>query len=337
MSDLELEHSRSNSSACGVGSNAGSNALGISFATKKPISSSSTSLVVSSSLLSRSLLTSPLPPIPPTPPTFQEEQEDGTLTPAYRFASSITTRSAKQGAKTSKTASRSRSDSSQLLQSSKYKGDIARMIADEEEDVEEEDVEEGMVAVAKDSRDSVDGNGNGGGNGNGVAVRTRLGHLFASPSASSIATATPPPPPPYLSRTETNSSSNSISGLSESSVGDGGRNGGVMESSTIMAFTSRSHRSSRTLSLAEAEGQNLTSQEELTDKAVTVVQRVLDKLTGLDFQENRKNLTTTSSDATTQNINNKALEIPEQVDLLIKQATSNENLSTCFIGWCAFW
>jgi hypothetical protein len=87
-----------------------------------------------------------------------------------------------------------------------------------------------------------------------------------------------------------------------------------------MAFTSKSNRPS-TLSIAAADGL-LNSQEELTDKAVTVVQRVLDKLTGLDFQDKTKK---------------KALEIPEQVDMLIKQATSNENLSTCFIGWCAFW
>ena len=58
---------------------------------------------------------------------------------------------------------------------------------------------------------------------------------------------------------------------------------------------------------------------ELTDKAVKVVHRVMDKLIGLDFE------------------NKVALDISEQIDRLIRQATSNENLSTCFSGWCAFW
>ena len=97
---------------------------------------------------------------------------------------------------------------------------------------------------------------------------------------------------------------------------------GTGSNKPMMAHTSRSNRTA-TLSTAEADGL-LNSQEELTDKAVTVVQRVLDKLNGLDFQEQNKK-------------NGSALEISEQIDLLIEQATSNDNLSTCFIGWCAFW
>jgi hypothetical protein len=64
---------------------------------------------------------------------------------------------------------------------------------------------------------------------------------------------------------------------------------------------------------------NATLEGELTDKAVSVVHRVMDKLIGLDFE------------------NKTALEISEQIDRLIQQATSNENLSSCFSGWCAFW
>lgn len=64
---------------------------------------------------------------------------------------------------------------------------------------------------------------------------------------------------------------------------------------------------------------NVTLEGELTEKAVSVVHRVMDKLIGLDFE------------------NKTALEISEQIDRLIQQATSTENLSACFSGWCAFW
>ena len=54
-------------------------------------------------------------------------------------------------------------------------------------------------------------------------------------------------------------------------------------------------------------------------KAVAVINRVRDKLTGRDF------------DACV------TLDVSQQVDLLIKQATSHENLCQCYIGWCPFW
>ncbi|XP_071054665.1 serine/threonine-protein kinase mTOR-like [Onthophagus taurus] len=54
-------------------------------------------------------------------------------------------------------------------------------------------------------------------------------------------------------------------------------------------------------------------------KAVAIVNRVKDKLTGNDF----------SIDET--------LTIEMQVDRLIQQATDNENLCQCYIGGCPFW
>ena len=66
-------------------------------------------------------------------------------------------------------------------------------------------------------------------------------------------------------------------------------------------------------------------QELLTDKAVTVIRRVMDKLTGLDFYD------PASLTAPT------ALDVPEQVDRLIIQATAHENLCLSFLGWCPFW
>ncbi|CAH1772250.1 unnamed protein product [Owenia fusiformis] len=63
--------------------------------------------------------------------------------------------------------------------------------------------------------------------------------------------------------------------------------------------------------------------EALNKKAIQIVNRVRDKLTGRDF------LTETESGA--------SVDVPTQVDLLVKQATSHENLCQCYIGWCPFW
>lgn len=59
--------------------------------------------------------------------------------------------------------------------------------------------------------------------------------------------------------------------------------------------------------------------EVLNKRAVAVITRVRDKLTGNDFNADEP------------------LSISKQVDLLIQQATSNENLCQCYIGWCPFW
>ena len=58
--------------------------------------------------------------------------------------------------------------------------------------------------------------------------------------------------------------------------------------------------------------------EEINRKALRLINRVRDKLTGYDFGD-------------------KDVDVKTQVDLLIKQATSSENLCQCFIGWCAWW
>ncbi|XP_063917186.1 serine/threonine-protein kinase mTOR isoform X2 [Zophobas morio] len=60
-------------------------------------------------------------------------------------------------------------------------------------------------------------------------------------------------------------------------------------------------------------------QHEVNARAVIIINRVRDKLTANDFGTEEP------------------LTIPKQVDLLIQQATSNENLSQCYIGWCPFW
>ncbi|EIN09563.1 FAT-domain-containing protein [Punctularia strigosozonata HHB-11173 SS5] len=60
-------------------------------------------------------------------------------------------------------------------------------------------------------------------------------------------------------------------------------------------------------------------QEVRNERALFVYNRVQQKLTGRDFDPEV------------------ALDVPAQVDKLILQATSLENLCQCFSGWCAFW
>lgn len=58
----------------------------------------------------------------------------------------------------------------------------------------------------------------------------------------------------------------------------------------------------------------------LNEKALTVINRIQEKLTGTDFGKHTPPLDTES-----------------QVNKLIRQATSSENLCQSFVGWCAFW
>lgn len=72
----------------------------------------------------------------------------------------------------------------------------------------------------------------------------------------------------------------------------------------------------------EAEAVKLNKQNALeirNARAALVLKRITDKLTGNDI----KRL--------------KGLDIPTQVDKLIQQATSVENLCQHYIGWCSFW
>ncbi|CAH2044014.1 unnamed protein product, partial [Iphiclides podalirius] len=57
----------------------------------------------------------------------------------------------------------------------------------------------------------------------------------------------------------------------------------------------------------------------LNKRALAILSRVRDKLTGRDCPRSGP------------------LEVPQQVDMLIKLATDNENLCQCYIGWCPFW
>ncbi|KAI9091315.1 armadillo-type protein [Phlyctochytrium arcticum] len=59
--------------------------------------------------------------------------------------------------------------------------------------------------------------------------------------------------------------------------------------------------------------------EALNTRALSVINRVSNKLTGKDFKAQQ------------------TLDVRNQVHRLILQATSLENLCQCYIGWCAFW
>ncbi|KAJ8712457.1 hypothetical protein PYW07_005299 [Mythimna separata] len=58
----------------------------------------------------------------------------------------------------------------------------------------------------------------------------------------------------------------------------------------------------------------------LNKRALSILNRIRDKLTGRDFPHVEA-----------------VVSVPKQVDLLIKQATNNENLCQCYIGWCPYW
>ena len=68
-----------------------------------------------------------------------------------------------------------------------------------------------------------------------------------------------------------------------------------------------------------AEGSEQESRA-VNEKAVEVIKRVSNKLKGRDF-----------ADA------DEPLDVKQQVQRLIDQATLNENLCQCYIGWCPFW
>ena len=103
----------------------------------------------------------------------------------------------------------------------------------------------------------------------------------------------------------------------------GGGNRRRAEENELLRSESRSFRPRSTfdakltlsifLSLAGADGREVQNEH-----AIKVIQRIQDKLTGRDFK------------ATV------VLPVDAQVQKLIQQATSMENLCQCFIGWCAF-
>eukprot|EP01083_Nonionella_stella_P022317 61746_1 len=75
-------------------------------------------------------------------------------------------------------------------------------------------------------------------------------------------------------------------------------------------------RSASSHALAAEQKENQS--DVLNERAIQVIERVSNKLTGRDFA-------------------NEVLEVPAQVERLIQQATSHENLCQCYMGWCPTW
>ena len=69
----------------------------------------------------------------------------------------------------------------------------------------------------------------------------------------------------------------------------------------------------------ELEERDDIESDDLNQIVKIVLERVSDKLNGTDFNKNEE------------------LKINVQVQRLIRQATSHENLSQSYIGWCPFW
>ncbi|CUS21363.1 LAQU0S03e00848g1_1 [Lachancea quebecensis] len=75
-----------------------------------------------------------------------------------------------------------------------------------------------------------------------------------------------------------------------------------------------------TISIEEAAKMEIRQKAEIRNaRAMLVLKRITDKLTGNDFRRFR------------------GLDVPDQVEKLIQQATSVENLCQHYIGWCSFW
>jgi FKBP12-rapamycin complex-associated protein len=92
------------------------------------------------------------------------------------------------------------------------------------------------------------------------------------------------------------------------------------EGSISRSRIERSMRQRELVSLLGGEDR-AAAEEALNEKALKVIRRVQDKLSGTDFPD----------------CEGAALDVPDQVQRLIVQATSTENLCQLFIGWCSFW
>lgn len=88
-------------------------------------------------------------------------------------------------------------------------------------------------------------------------------------------------------------------------------------------------REAREKELREAYQHMGDAAEVLNSRAVAVMQRMSDKLMGRDGIAEGMGLAGMSA--------GDGDSVPAQVQRLIEQATSHENLCQSYIGWCPFW
>lgn len=94
----------------------------------------------------------------------------------------------------------------------------------------------------------------------------------------------------------------------------------AVEGSIARSRIERSVRQRELMTLLDGDG-GAAHEEALNEKALKVIRRVQDKLQGTDFPD----------------CHDDPLDVDHQVQRLVVQATSTENLCQLFIGWCAFW
>ena len=118
--------------------------------------------------------------------------------------------------------------------------------------------------------------------------------------------------------------------MSSSIIGDGHgtlasvrtRDRSASRSSIGTSIISSVHRYGRERELVHALGPEgeMAPQDALNERALAVIRRVQAKLSGRDFGAGESEL-----------------GVPAQVQRLIRQAESHENLCQCYIGWWPFW
>jgi FKBP12-rapamycin complex-associated protein len=118
-----------------------------------------------------------------------------------------------------------------------------------------------------------------------------------------------------------------------------GRNaatGNPDEGNGISNLPSPPQRGVRERELLQAVGQLGDANEVLNERAVTVMERMKKKLTGHDFMP-----TNTASHMVDPRGDGREIEpglnVKTQVQKLITQAMSHENLCQSYVGWCPFW
>jgi len=96
------------------------------------------------------------------------------------------------------------------------------------------------------------------------------------------------------------------------------------EALSLSNIPSPPQRGIREREILQAVGQQGDANEVLNERAVAVMARMSNKLTGHDFSTTNTELET-------------GLTVKTQVQKLITQAMSHENLCQSYVGWCPFW
>lgn len=96
------------------------------------------------------------------------------------------------------------------------------------------------------------------------------------------------------------------------------------QGSMARSRVNKSVRQRELLSVLGYSGDQNSTEEALNERALKVIRRVQNKLAGTDFHPPGEDI-------------GEPLDVQDQVQRLIAQATSSENLCQLFIGWCAFW